>query len=74
MPSNNYCRRHPLKGTDGVVILDGPPRLRFQRWLRSFSRCAAATPPVPGGEYVIQHFKHHSAHDIRNLDFEIAVV
>ena len=23
-----------LEGADGVVILDGPPRLRFQRWLR----------------------------------------
>ena len=26
----------PLEGADGVVILDGPPRLRFLRWLRSF--------------------------------------
>jgi hypothetical protein len=23
-----------LEGADGVAILDGPPRLRFQRWLR----------------------------------------
>ena len=23
------------KVADGVVILDGPPRLRFQRWLRN---------------------------------------
>ena len=28
---NNNRRRRPLKGTDGVVTLAGPPRLRFYK-------------------------------------------
>jgi len=52
VPSKDIAEGILNKGTDGVVSLEWPPRLRFRRMLRGISWCAA-TPPVPGWEYAV---------------------